>query len=140
MHHLLGFSTSQINGFLIILSLRGISSIKPQLVRKAESITPDILLQMYSYKFLDLKKARDTVFWCLFLFAFFLFARKSNLVPDTQKFLLRQDVKELDDILIVTIKWSKTIQFGQRILQIPLIKIPDSVLCPYQAFKTCVKW
>ena len=81
MHHLLGFSTSQINGFLINLSLRGISRIKPHLVRKAESITPDILLQ--KYKFLDLKKANDTVFWCLFLFAFFLFAMKSNLVPDT---------------------------------------------------------
>lgn len=142
MHYLLGFSTSQINEFLINLSLRGISRIKPHLVRKAESMTPDILLQMY--KFLDLKKAKDTVFWCLFLFAFFLFARKSNLVPDTnnyksKKFLLRQDVKQLDDILIVTIKWSKTIQFGQRILQIPLIKIPDSVLCPYQAFENMCK-
>ena len=31
--------------------------------------------------------------------------------------------------------WSKTIQFGERILQIPLISISGSILCPVAAFK-----
>jgi hypothetical protein len=35
-----------------------------------------------------------------------------------------------NDILIVLVKWSKTIQFGERILSIPLINIPDTILCP----------
>ena len=30
--------------------------------------------------------------------------------------------------------WSKTIQYGERILQIPLISIPGSVLCPAAAY------
>ena len=45
-------------------------------------------------------------------------------------------MKQIDDTLIISIKWSKTIQFGPRILQIPLIRIPGSVLCPFRAFKT----
>ena len=143
MHHLLGYTTDHINEFLINLGLRGIARSNPHLVRKAEPITPEILLKIYSY--LDVKNPVDTVYWCLFLFAFFLFARKSNLVPDStkdiknNKILLRRDVQIFDDILIVTMKWSKTIQFGQRVLKTPLIEIPHSVLCPVSAFKQMCK-
>ena len=72
--------------------------------------------------FLDFTKAIDLVYWCLFLFALFLFARKSNLVPTCRKdykakrFLLRKDVKFGTDHLLVHMKWSKTIQFGERVL------------------------
>ena len=84
------------------------------------------------------------VLWCLFLFAFFLFARKSNLVPDSlqyqnKKFLLRKDVESFGNNLIVHIKLSKTIQFGQRILKLPLVEIPGSVLCPVKAFNKMCK-
>ena len=91
-----------------------------------------------------MKKSTNIVLWCLFLFAFFLFARKSNLVPTklkdvkSSKFLLRQDVTFEGGNLLITIKWSKTIQFGDRILVTPLIKIPDSPLCPVTAYlKMC---
>lgn len=139
MHYLLGYTTDSINEFLINLGLRGIARLHPHLIRKAEAITPEILMRMYSY--LDIKNPVDVVYWCLFLFAFFLFARKSNLVPDSVKdlknkrFLLRGDVQIFDNILIVTMRWSKTIQFGQRVLKTPLIEIPHSVLCPVSAFK-----
>lgn len=143
MHHLLGYSTDHINEFLLNLGLRGIARSHPHLVRQAEPITPEILLKMYVY--FDMKNPTDTVYWCLFLFAFFLFARKSNLVPDSikdlknNKILLRRDVQNLDNILIVTMKWSKTIQFGQRVLKTPLIEIPLSALCPVSVFKQMCK-
>jgi hypothetical protein len=35
--------------------------------------------------------------------------------------------------------WSKTIQFGDRKLEIPLVKIPNSPLCPYQAYANMCK-
>lgn len=119
MHYLLEYTIDHINEFWINLGLHGIARSHPHLVRQAEPITPEILLKMYSY--VDMKNPVDTVYWCLFLFVFFLFARKSNLVPDSIKdlknnnILLRRDVQILDDILIVTMKWSKTIQFGQRV-------------------------
>jgi hypothetical protein len=37
--------------------------------------------------------------------------------------------------LILRFKWSKTIQFGNRVLSIPLLACPVSNVCPVQAFK-----
>lgn len=138
MHFLLGYSTENINDFLINLSVRGIARLNPYCIKQAHAITPEHLLQFASL--LDLTDPSDQVYWCLFLFAFFLFARKSNLVPTTlqdlknKKFLLRKDVSSSVGCLIVSMKWSKTIQFGERVLQTPLIAIPDSVLCPVVAY------
>lgn len=59
--------------------------------------------------------------------------RKSNLVPisiskfDSIKQLTRGKILLENDILIVLVKWSKTVQFGERILRIPLINIPDNI-------------
>ena len=39
---------------------------------------------------LNFSSHTDCTFWCLFLFAFFLFARKSNLVPTTKKDLVNE--------------------------------------------------
>jgi integrase len=56
------------------------------------------------------------------------------------KCLWRSDIEVHSNYLIVTIKWSKTIQFGDRIVQIPLLKLDNSPLCPYQAFQDLIKY
>ena len=139
MHHLLGYPLDQINDFLINLGIKGIARMNPYCTKQAKPITPEILLQFASV--LNMTDPEDVVIWCLFLFAFFLFSRKSNLVPTTKedvknnKCLLQKDVTEHEDYLIVSFRYSKTIQFGERILQTPLIKIPGSILCPVAAYK-----
>jgi hypothetical protein len=35
-----------------------------------------------------------------------------------------------NNVLIFHIKWSKTIQYGERKLKIPVTAIPGSLLCP----------
>ena len=40
---------------------------------------------------------------------------------------------------MITIKWSKTIQFGERHLIIPIVAIPGSSLCPVKAYLNMVK-
>ena len=138
MHHILGFSVDQINDFLLNLSIRGIARLHPHCVKQSKAITPELLTKFSLL--LDLSNPKDSVFWCLFLFVFFLFARKSNLVPTSladlkkDKCIFLKDVQVLEDHLIVSFRWSKTIQFGERILQTPLVKIPGSVLCPVKAF------
>ena len=137
MHYILGYPTDNINNFLLNLSLKDIARLKPHCVQQALPITPDMLVQMYS--FIDFFDPNDLVYWCLFLFAFYLFARKSNLVPTTKKdlksknFLLRKSVSKEENYLLVTMNWSKTIQLGERILQTPLIPIQGSILCPVVA-------
>ena len=48
---------------------------------RALPITIDILLKIYNH--IDLSDVKHATIWSLFLFAFFLMARKSNLVPDS---------------------------------------------------------
>ena len=138
MHLLLGHAVEHINKFILNLSLKGIAKLNPHCIKQAECMTPAILLKIS--QILDFSNKSDVVFWCLFLFAFFLLARKSNLIPTTKKdlaqrkFLLRGDIIKVKDILIVTMFWSKTIQAGERMLQTPLLPIKGSVLCPVRAF------
>ena len=106
-------------------------------------MTPQILREIYT--FLDMSKSDDITFWYLCLFMFFLMVRKSNSVPISVEELypskqpIRQDVKVFQDVLVVLIKWSKTNQFGSRLLQVPLVAIPESVLCPVLAFKNMIR-
>jgi hypothetical protein len=67
--------------FVYKLLIKGLVKTKQHFTRRALPITPDILLEMVM--FLDLYDPSDCVFWCIFLFAFFLMSRKSNLVPDS---------------------------------------------------------
>lgn len=143
MHLMMGHSVDHINKFVLNLSLRGIGKLNPHCVKQAEAMTPEMLIKIYSV--LDLRNKFDMVIWCLFLFAFFLLARKSNLVPTSNKdlksgkFLLRRDVLDLGNHLIISFRWTKTIQRGERLLQLPLLNIEDSILCPVTAYRNMCK-
>lgn len=138
LHQVLDVKFPSENMYQLTLVLRGMARSCPHLPQKALPMTPQILQDMY--KFLDVTKSVDATYWCVFLFMFFLMARKSNMVPvsladfDPHKQLLRQDVKVLKGALLVFIKWSKTNQFGNRLLMIPLAAIPSSILCPVKAY------
>ena len=74
MHLLLGYTVDHINSFILNLSVKGIAKLKPYCVRQAAPMTPEILLHIASI--LDFTTSESIVYWCLFLFAFFLLARK----------------------------------------------------------------
>ena len=139
MHSIVGLSVDHINNYLLNLSLKGISRLKPRQVKRAAPITIEILLDIY--KDIDFSKPENIVYWCLFLFAFFLLARKSNLVPTSQqdienkRFLAIKDIKYFDNYILVHINWSKTIQFKEREIICPLIRMKDSRICPVTAFE-----
>jgi len=139
LHLLVGKPFPDLNEFCIHLLYRGIARQKRHIPKRALPITIDILLKIYNH--IDLSDVKHATIWCLFLFAFFLMARKSNLVPDSvhkfdsSKQLTREKIVLNGDIVIVKFEWSKTIQFGKRVIQIPLVSIPGSPLCPVTAFK-----
>lgn len=132
-----------LQSFSLKLTLKGLQRLNPYLPRKALPITPLILKQIY--EFMDLNDTQDKTFWSLFLLAFFMMSRKSNLVPnsekefDENKQLCRGDIIIENDVLIIILKWSKTIQFGQRKLRIPISSIQGSILCPVNAYKNMIK-
>ena len=59
-------------------------------------------------------------------------------LPLIRKQFLRSDFVFKDCVVYIHVRWSKTIQLGQRTILIPLVSQPQSVLCPvaaiYQAF------
>ena len=138
-HQIEGYGVNNFDHFLIKLLLRGCRRQAQYKPRQALPITPRLLLQMYDHMKVD--TAQGSTFWCLFLFAFFLVSRKSNLVPDcakkfdSQKQLTRGNIKMRKNALLVTLDWTKTIQYNQRKLVVPLVAIPGSKLCPVEAFR-----
>ena len=110
MHLILGFSVDHMNKFISNLSLKGIPKFNPHCIKHAEPVTLEILLRIADT--LDFPKSYDCVYWCLFLFAFFLFALKSNLVPTSKKdlankhCLLRSHVQLFSDYLVVSMFWT----------------------------------
>ena len=139
LHLMLDVKFPAENLFQLDLVFKGLTRLKNHMPNRALPMTPQILKEMHAH--LDMSKSEDITYWCLFLFMFFLMARKSNMVPisvadfDSGKQLIRQDVKVLTGAIVVLIKWSKTNQFGSRLLKVPLVVIPGSVLCLWRLIK-----
>ena len=106
------------------------------LVQK-EPITVDMLLDIRSL--LDFKCDFDVCMWAACLIAFYGFLRKSTLLPktstvDAKQCLCRRDVVDLQiESFVLTIRHSKTNQFGQRVLSLPFAKCQNKRLCPVRA-------
>ena len=88
-------------------------------------ITPQILLQMYEH--LDMSKPNDLALWCSFLVAFYGLFRKANVVPesgpvDPSQTLTRNHIilDRRNKVVYIHVTFSKTIQFCQRDLFIPV--------------------
>ena len=110
-------------------------------------ITPEILTQLYL--FVDIKDPEQLANWCSILTGFRCLLRKSNLVPvSLDKFnpetdLSRSKIMLPDDkdIALVYLNWSKTNQFGNREIVIPMvadsIRALDPVFHLRLLFSTC---
>ena len=98
-------------------------------------ITLKILCDLY--QFLDVNPQADLALWCSFLTAFYCLFRKANVVPKSldlfsaAKDLSRQKFKVLeDDVILVYSSFSKTNQFMNRDIVIPLVKNVNPALDP----------
>ena len=122
--------------FILSLTLRGIARNALHTPRRAPPVTPSILLSISHV--LDCEgDPRSSTLFCAFLFTFYLMARLANIVPksaksfDPRRQLTRGDVAVTSHGLLVTFKCAKTIQFGERLLHIPLLRIHDSPVSAY---------
>ena len=125
------------------LTLKGLKRVKQHMVRRAAPLSPQLL--SWVHDMLDLSKPVDAVLWARVLLAFFTLSRKSNLVVtgnkkfDRSKQLCRSDVLVCENGLLVQFRWSKTIQYGGRVLLIPVLSIPNSPLCPLAAYTNMLR-
>ena len=120
-------------GKLYEKALLGIRRLLQHETKRAQPITTEMLTDMV--QFIDSQNLKQLATWVTMLYGFFLFLRKSNLVPvtavhDQLHQLSRGDIKFEQDVLIVQIKWSKTNQFGENNLPLPVVRKRDSPICP----------
>jgi hypothetical protein len=92
-----------------------------------------VILRAFASK-LDFELPGDSAFWAACLVCFFGLLRKGTLLPrsrfDTAHCLLRSDVRMRSDSFILSIRHTKTVQFGQRIVVIPFVSCLDPLVCP----------
>ena len=102
-------------------------------------ITVPLLFRIRSR--LNLNCSKHASFWAICLVAFFGLFRKSHLLPeseakfDPRKMFTRSDFSFFEGQVHINVRWSKTIQLGQRTVTVPLIAAPSSPLCPVSAIR-----
>ena len=102
-------------------------------VKKAVPVTPHLLRRIF--KLIDIKDVIQVTAYTALVVGFMLFLRKSNLVPDTQggfnpkEQLTWADVWWKGEILMVIIRWSKTLQYREKELELPLVPARTVQVC-----------
>ena len=123
------------NNFHLATTLRGIRHAKGLTVSQKKPITPQILLALRNQ--LNWDDPWHATFWAVCLVVFFGLLQKANLLcKGSTQFNPSKQLRQRDIFANWAInRWSKTIQFSQRILTIPLPRIDQHPLCPYTALK-----
>ena len=122
-------------------ALRGISRKLQHVAKQATPITLEILKRIL--KVVNLQDQKQLACWVALVLGFHLFLRKNNVVPDTEKelsssHLRRMDFAFHDGLLMATIVQTKTIQFSERELQMPIIENKSLDICPVYWFLNLV--
>ena len=134
LHLIAGFDFPFLQSYEVRLTLRSIQCLAKHIPNRAPPITPGILSKLVSV--IDLEDGKEVTIMCAFLFTFFLFARVSNILPhvasrfDRVHHLCRGDIHECQAGLLVLFKWSKTNQFCQRRVMLPLVRLESNPICP----------
>ena len=119
--------------------LTDIKRVKGQPPAQKLPIIPDVLKK--NYLPLNLRTSFDASFWAVCLVSFYGMLHKHHLLAgschtfEPSQQLVWSDFQIFPWGALVTIRWSKTIQFRERVVQIPLPLIPDSPLCPVIAIQ-----
>ena len=128
--------------FNLQLVLRGTRRTLGDTVCQKSPITPLHLHKIFHS--LDMSNPLDINVWAIALILFFGLLRKGSVLPKSSKhsewpnILLREDVSFHSWGMMLKIRTTKTIQFKQRQLQIPMPK-QSGYMCPCQAIFRAMK-
>ena len=139
LHVLLDLSTTSFSSWELKLMLKGVKRLKQHKVRQAAPMTFDLLKRMSS--FVDAANPLHRSCWAAILVSFYCMLRSSNAVPkakksfSSEKQLVVADFRLDQHVAVVSLKWSKTIQFAQREVLLPMLANPDPALDPIRALR-----
>ena len=135
LHQEQGLPNPLKDNYHVDLTLRGVRRVLGDKVTQKLPITPEILLRIKSQ--LNPQSTEEMLFWAAALAAFFGMLRRSNVLHNppfnSEIHLRRLDVRLFKWGLALRVRWSKTIQFRDRELLIPLPAMPSHPLDPVSA-------
>lgn len=115
--------------------LRGVKRLLAHPVKQADPMTPELLSEIS--KFVDMKDLKQLCIFTAMVIGFFLFLRGANLTCKTQfnsfdpdQNLTRSDFRVSKDLVLVMIRFTKTIQFKERVFLMPLLPVENKNICP----------
>ena len=118
-------------------TVTGIERVLGISVNRKVPVTPSLLMELQPY--LDMCAIEDSMFWSAALVMFYGTFRKSNLFPnnpskfDHDKQFVREDfVCMPENIIVINVKYTKTIQFKERKFIVKLFPC-NHTLCPVSA-------
>ena len=143
-HNLLSVTPTHLNNFQFLLMLWALPLTMRQAPLQRLPMLPSLLSQICSV--CDLLGSTGLVAKCGFLLAFFGFLRQSNLAPscpsvfDVTLHTCRGDVFVQAAGLVITLKWTKTLQTAGQPAVIPVPSIPGHALDPVSAYQSMVTY
>ena len=133
---LLGLEVPEVKDRQMQMFLAGLKRTMVHAIKQASPITPQLLIRLS--RVVNYKDKVEVIAWTASLLGFYMFLRKSNLAPDAmdrfdpkQQFC-RADVNllGLDRPMMVEVRWTKTLQFREKILHFPVIPAKNRAICP----------
>lgn len=138
LHALHDLPCSSDGQLLLKMTLRGAAKALFREPKRAPPMTVPAMLALW--RITNFSDHLDCTMFCIFVFAFFCFARKSSLFPprrdafSAELYPTRADVEKTSFGLLLHLKFGKSNQFGNKNRRIPLHACPSSPLCPVRAF------
>lgn len=119
--------------FYIQLVIRGLRRILGDEPCQSIPLSPEQLLQCY--RTIEGKDSLENACWAAIILCFRILLRKSNVLPEQAKvpypmhIIRRKDAQFYNWGMVLTVFASKTIQFKERRLEIPVFSMGQSPLC-----------
>lgn len=126
LHRYYGYEYDFRAYYIIKMIMSGLKRILGGISVPKDPLTPAQLRLMYLY---SQNSEHDELCWLAVLFSFRTLLRKSNFLPDGSRsdyhLIRRGDIEVREDILFVHVRSTKTMLKGERVLKIPLLRVPD---------------
>lgn len=120
LHKWFGYTPPPTDSYMINATLAGARRLLGDTQFSSDPLLPAQLKKILAT--LDLSKNHDLVFWCAVLLSFRGLLRKSAVCKGPHN-LKRSDIKIFQWGIIISIRHSKTIQYRERIHQVPISRV-----------------
>lgn len=137
LHEHLGEKPLAKGAFLVRCTLRGARRLLGDNVLSADPLMPEHLVQIYYT--LNHRNLSDLIFWSALVLGYRCLLRKGHFTKSPHM-LKRSDVKFTTYGMCITLRSSKTIQFSEREVNIPVVEAKGSLLCPVKWLKRLFRY